>query len=45
MSYSNDNNDSECEGDKGAKFDNELSEIPTGFSAERDYLNEYLSTY
>ena len=30
ISYSNNNNDSECEGDEGAKFDNEFSEISIG---------------
>ena len=29
MSYSNDSDDSECEKDEGAEFNNEFSEIPT----------------
>ena len=55
MSYSNNNNNSECEKDKKAEFNNELnvdrvrisliSLDKIQFFAKRGYLNGYTSTY
>ena len=46
MSYSNDSNNNECEGDERVEFNNELSEISTeGFRSSKNFADFVYGSY